>query len=148
MRQRKAAEQKACANVQAHRPINPPAWPAFFRLWRGERRAPKAYEPSRSFIISAHENLTSPNILFLVMSLNLMRALASVTVTAGARETHAEQLPGLAVGNDLCRVRTRGGAGRISGGRRARAGARAKVFMHMLPVRGWWGLLPVGAAAC
>ena len=44
---------------------------------------------------------TSPNILFFVMSLNLMRADASVTVTAGARETHALQLPGLAVGKHL-----------------------------------------------
>ena len=45
--------------------------------------------------------MTSPNILFLVISLNLMRALASATVTAGASETHAEQFPGLAVGKDL-----------------------------------------------
>ena len=48
---------------------------------------------------------TSPNILFFVISLNLRRAEASVTATAGARETHALQLPGLAVGKHLHIVR-------------------------------------------
>ena len=38
----------------------------------------------------------SPIILFLVMSLNLTRAEASVTTAAGAKLTHALQSPGLA----------------------------------------------------
>ena len=66
------------------------------------RRALSWANASRATRESAHR--TSPNILFFVMSLNFTLAEASVTMFAGARETHALLSPGLAGGKHQIRT--------------------------------------------